>query len=323
MSAKTIFTAALVLAVLAFGTARGQTTYPSESGTGGSNNNNSNNNDSNGDDHKSQSVSEGPHALSNYITYQRPDCCGPIGGDGPIQIELYSRAGVSLPIGNTSFTRTLQDGWMIEGGGRSLFFNPAMDAAWTIDLGLSNTWNHGQNPNIQFPLNNIIVPFAASATAFPPQASFAIGSFVPHGTPSITTVVPTSGPSANTAIPVFTAPGVSIHDLNRTFVNLCFGREWYLMGSAHDCGARWRVGFDVGGRWGSAKLDLNEIRHRTGVLEGALISVHTDAEWPCCSVVFLAGLRAEWSDTFCTLLQSQNDTDFQEINLMLTAGVRF
>jgi hypothetical protein len=321
MSAKTIFTAALVMAVLGFGTVRGQTTTPSYSGSNESNNNN--NNDANDEGHKPGQVSEGPHTLSNYITYQRPDCCGPIGGDGPIQLELYSRAGVSVPIGNTSFTKALQNGWMIEGGGRSLFFNPAMDAAWTIDLGLSNTWNHGEHPEIQFPLNNIIVPFAASATAFPPQASFAIGNFVPHATPTITTVTPTSGPSAGTAIPVFTAPGVSIHFLNRTFVNLGFGREYYLLGSAHDCGTRWRVGADVGGRWGSAKLGLNEIRHRTGVLEGVFASVHTDLEWPCCSVVFVAGLRAEWSYTFSEILQEQNNADVQEINLMVTAGVRF
>jgi hypothetical protein len=321
MSAKTVFSAALVLAVLGFGTTRGQTPAPMDApGYSGSNNNS---NDGNDDEHKTGQVSEGPHSLSNYITYQRPDCCGPIGGDGPIQMELYSRAGASLPIGNTLFTHTLQNGWMIEGGGRSLFFNPNMDAAWTVDLGLSNTWNHGEHPEFQFGLNNIFVPFAASATSFPPLANFAIGTFVPNGPTSIKTVTPTSGPSAGTGIPVFTAPGVTIHYLNRTFVNLSFGKEWYLMGSAHDCGQKWRVGFDVGGRYGSAKLALNELRHRTGVIEGTFLALHTDVEYPCCSVVFTAGLRAEWSYTFSEILQEQNDTNFHEINLMATAGVRF
>ena len=322
MSTKTIFSATLVLAALSFGTTWGQgTSSMNTSGYNGSDNNNNNN--AYEDEHRHETTSEGPHSLSSYITYQRPDCCGPIGGDGPIQIELYARAGESIPIGNTSFTKTLQAGWMIEGGGRSLFYNPSMDAAWTVDLGLSNTWNHGQRPDIQFPLNNIFVPFAASATAFPPQANFAIGTFIPHATPSITTVVPTSGPSANTAIPVFTAPGVTIQNFNRTFVNLAFGREWYFMGSAHDPGRKWRAGIDVGGRWGSGKLSLNELRHRTAVLEGTFFAVHTDVEFPCCSVVFLAGLRAEWSYTFTELLQEQNNTNFQEINLLATAGVRF
>ena len=33
------------------------------------------------------------------------------------------------------FGHELGVGWEIEGGGRTLFFNPACDAAWTVSLG--------------------------------------------------------------------------------------------------------------------------------------------------------------------------------------------
>src|SRR4051794_27721008 len=34
-----------------------------------------------------------PQGLSSWITYTRPDCCGPVGGQGPIKWELYGRTG--------------------------------------------------------------------------------------------------------------------------------------------------------------------------------------------------------------------------------------
>src|SRR5271156_275630 len=35
--------------------------------------------------------------LSQYITYTAPDCCGNLGEDGPIRMEIYTRDGVSAP----------------------------------------------------------------------------------------------------------------------------------------------------------------------------------------------------------------------------------
>ena len=53
---------------------------------------------------------------------------------------------------------TLETGWLIQGGGRSLFFNPASTAAWTIDLGLGNIWNHGNQPNRTYSIPQSFVP---------------------------------------------------------------------------------------------------------------------------------------------------------------------
>src|SRR5947209_7844341 len=38
--------------------------------------------------------------LSSWLTYNRPGgCCSPIGGNGPIQSEVFLRSGISVPIG--------------------------------------------------------------------------------------------------------------------------------------------------------------------------------------------------------------------------------
>jgi hypothetical protein len=329
MSAKILFPAALVLALVGLGAARGQPLSGSSASNVDSQANNNNAANLNGQEHAQ--VEEGPHTLSHYITYQRADCCGPIGGDGTVQMELYARAGAAFLLGDSAFSRALQTGWMIEGGGRTLFYDQEMDAAWTVDLGLSNTWNHGELPG-SFGLNGVNVAFQPEATDIAPAgttlAPFAHVNFVP-GITSLTRngpfpAPPTSAGGTPQAFFVYNAPGVTIHNYNRTFVNLALGREWYLTGSALDCGNKWRIGCDVGGRWGTSSLELNEIRHRVAVCEGLFVSLHSDLEIPCCSVVFLAGLRAEWSYTFCDqILQEQNDTNLQEINLMLTAGVRF
>ena len=71
-----------------------------------------------------------------------PGCCGPLGG-GHVAYDLYVRTGPNLVFGNGPFTERLNTGWIIAGGGRSLFFNPTNDAAWVVDLGLSYQYNRG------------------------------------------------------------------------------------------------------------------------------------------------------------------------------------
>jgi hypothetical protein len=46
-------------------------------------------------------------------------------------------------------------------------------------------------------------------------------------------------------------------------------------------------------------------------------------EIPCHCCVFTAGIRTEYGYTWCDILQSQNRTDVQDINLLITVGVRF
>src|SRR5205807_8645049 len=92
-----------------------------------------------------------PGMLSSWIAYTRPDCCGPVGGNGPIDYELFLRGGLSLPVEGKNFGHVLDVGWEVEGGARSLFFNPAMDRDWSIDFGISNILNRGQHSDGKFP----------------------------------------------------------------------------------------------------------------------------------------------------------------------------
>jgi hypothetical protein len=231
--------------------------------------------------------------LSDYILGSKPDCCGPLGGDGPISTELYVRLGTSIPLQSGFFGHTLEDGWVIQGGGRALFFNPAADAAWTADFSISNAYNHGQHSDM-------------SALLF---------------------LLFTDNVGVTSRVPF----RVTIRDLNRTFVNLAFGREWYIWAPAANCPTcgrmsdepNWRVGFDAGVRYGSAKLELHEIKHRTEVIEGAFLSVHTDLEVPCGGWVFVVGGRLEWGNTWMHTLLQDTPENVQDVNLLMTLGVRY
>jgi hypothetical protein len=211
--------------------------------------------------------------LSQWITYTKPDCCGPIGGDGPIFMELYVRSGLTLPVEGDVFGHVLSTGWEIEGGGRSLFFDADAQSAWTVDLSLSTMENHGQRSDIVFS--------------------------------------------------VLGAP-VTMKALNRTFVSASLGKECYLYGPATACGLKWRAGFDLGGRLGTGRADFNDspFPHRTDVLYGAFVALHTDVECPCGCCTFYYGVRAEWDYTWSDILAETN-SEMQDVNLLLTAGVRF
>src|SRR5262249_11235625 len=137
----------------------------------------------------------GPSRLSDYITYNRPTgCCGPVGGDGPILSEIFLRSRVSIIAGGGWLAGALQTGWAIDGGARSLFFNPEMTAAWAVTYGISNYSYHGQRPDIQVPLT-VLVPAATTGPT---------GAALPPSTIRFGTDV----------------PGVTIRSLNQTFVNL-------------------------------------------------------------------------------------------------------
>lgn len=210
---------------------------------------------------------------SSWLTYQRPDCCGPL-CDGPITYELYSRSGASVPVGGGFLANQLDTGWRVQGGGRSLFFNTYQDAAWVIDVGLSYQYNHADHPT----------------------------SFMHNSIPSHVSV------------------------LDRTFADLGFGRELYLVKAASCTGPNWRVGWDLGGRWGSTRLDvladLNNARTRLPDTIGAVFaSLHTDLELPCGCCTFLGGFRAEYGYTWQDVLPQTSDV--QDVNFLLNLGVRF
>jgi hypothetical protein len=79
----------------------------------------------------------------------------------------------------------------------------------------------------------------------------------------------------------------------------------------------------VGGRIGTAKVDFNEIEHRTDNMWGAYVALHTDWEMCCGSCVWFAGARCEYGYTWMSILQSQNNSDIGDMSVLLNLGVRF
>jgi hypothetical protein len=224
-----------------------------------------------------------PVGLSSWITYNRDCCQGPLGDSPRLSWELFLRSGWSVPTGVTTFGKTLQTGWEIMGGGRMLLFNQPQDAAWTLEASLSNTFNQGQRRDITFPLNVLD----------PGPVHFGSGG----------------------------VPGVTTKSLNRTFVSLGPGREWYLLGTGNSPGMRWRIGVDGGGRWGSERLQLNEFHHRTDTIGGVYAALHTDLEIPCGCCTFYAGIRGEWDYTWSDILQTSSDV--MGANALITVGLRY
>src|SRR5207302_6585290 len=87
---------------------------------------------------------------------------------------------------------------------------------------------------------------------------------------------------------------VSVREMNRTYVNAAFGRDWYMNPGPDSWIHRWRVGLDVGARLGSAKTEFNEVTHRQDVVGGMFCTLSADMEIPCGCCTFLMGMRTEW-----------------------------
>jgi hypothetical protein len=212
-----------------------------------------------------------------WITYTKPECCGPIGRNGEIQTQLFIQSGGSIPIGGGVFPHVLETGWTIQGGGRSLFFNTEGDADWAVSLSLANSNNHGQH-------RDVLVPIFDGATE----------------------------------------KAVSVRDLNRTYVQMGLGRDWYLDSAKEFLGAcQLHIGLDGFGRFGSSMAEFTGIKHRTYVTAGLGNGLHVDLEYPCRGCTFLLGVSGEWGYNWTSILQRQNDNDLVDINVLLTLGVRF
>jgi hypothetical protein len=230
----------------------------------------------------------GLSGLSDWILYRRPgsDCCDP-GPLKPIYSEAYLRVGPSAPVGGNYLGRQLLLGWSIEGGFRALFFDQSTTNAWVVDIGVINTNNGALNPGaISVPLN----------VAQPP-------------------------PNPVTGLNTFSTVQATVHNYNRTMASLGIGREYYIWAPADASLGKWRIGWDGGGRYGSANMTFNEIRHRTRTAEAIYLAAHTDYEIPCGCCYIAIGLRCEWSYTWCTILQRQSD--LQDITGLVTFSVRY
>ena len=205
-----------------------------------------------------------------WITYDRPGCCGPIGADGPIDTELYIRSGPSITTGNSIIQRTVNTGWAEEFGGRSVFFNRDTTAAWTADIGIDYTYDNGGGSGHNFTL---FQPFSINTSTNVFQ--------------QVTQVVP---------VPLT----VSIRDYQRVAFRPSFGGEWYIGRPAYCPGTHWRVGTDIGGRWGSSRIGLNDFtqpniviyRRLSDVYGSVVLAIHSDVEVPVGPRTWFAGRGA-------------------------------
>jgi hypothetical protein len=202
-------------------------------------------------------------------------------------MEIFLRAGTSLPFGGQAAGNELKVGSTIMAGGRALFFNPAKTTAFTVEAHILNSQNQADGER-QFPLS-IIEPGENGAQ----RVNFGSGNI----------------------------PGVTIRRMSRTMVGVGLGREWYPWQPAGDPHTKWRVGVDAGGRYGSASMRFNEIRHRTDVIGSAFAAAHSDLEIPCGPCVLQTGVRLEYAYTWSDILQRTSDV--QELNLLFTLGLRY
>ena len=235
--------------------------------------------------------------LSEWMLYPRdPGCCGPTGNckSGPILLETYFRTGAEFTVGGGVFNNVLQTGWNIGGGARSLFFNPDADQAWVIDLGISNTHYNSNNRNPAVSLFNL--PYLDRSGTF--------------------------GIGVNRSITI-PAVDVGIISLNTTFVNLSGGKEYYLRGDAFNKDNSWRIGGDIGGRYGSGKTEFVGFPNLKDTIGGVFLSLHSDLQIPFGKVNLIAGLRLEWDYIWNGVLQSQNNSDLSNISLLYNGGIQF
>lgn len=227
--------------------------------------------------------------VSNWIRRDGSTACAPcasLGADSWIGEELYFRAGPSFPLGQGEIlSRNLAVGFTVQAGARSLFFNPEYTRAWVVDASISNSHNSGVTNGEVF-----VLPGGVDPNAVPPQQA----------------VIPD--------IPV------TIRSVNRTFVNLGFGREWFMQ-QALFFPAHVRFGVDGGGRWGSANVALNETGRRTDVIGGAYVGSHLLYEFGYRESILNFGVRTEYSYTWSDVFYRA--TDLNELNVLVNLGIRF
>jgi hypothetical protein len=242
-------------------------------------------------------------AYPGFLDTDIPACCGPIGHDGRISYETYVSTGPTIPFGAGDFAHRLELGWMVGAGGHTLFFNQAHDAAWVGDLGFSYQYNRGNQWSSTM-LNVRQGPVIDPSTGQP-------------------------------VIPIQKQPdiltNVIVRDIDRTNFNFGIGRDWWLWGpGATGLENDWnlRVGAEVGGRWGTAHTDLVPVAdpfgyiRRQGITHGVFIDFHANLEVPLGTVIFFSGVQVQYGYDW-TNIAPPYAGDIQNVNVMLSAGLRF
>jgi hypothetical protein len=228
-----------------------------------------------------------------------PGCCGPLGHDGRIGEEVYTDTGPTIPFGNGQFIHRLELGWMVGAGGRVLFFNQAHDAAWVSDLGWSYQYNRGNQWSPM--MLDVRQPNTTNATT---------GAIEKQ--PDVLT-------------------NVFVRDIDRTTFNFAIGRDWWFWGpGATGAEKDWnlRIGGLVGGRWGTAHVDLIPVAdihgyfRRQNAITGVFVELHSNLEVPLGSVIFFAGVQVQYGYDW-TNLAPPVPGDISSINVLLTTGFRF
>ena len=234
-----------------------------------------------------------PGAVYSPWCGDRPAGGDGVGANGPVTYELYARSGPSILGHAGGFNGALQTGWVNQIGSRTLLFNQAGDAAWTLDLGLGNTYNRG---------NRLDHPVLVE-----------VGS-LKGADPSNTDTIP-----------------LGIRNLRRTSLNVGLGRDWFLNGPGsvgQTSDTNWRFGTDVGGRWGTASVGYEPVgdpggyRRHHGVYTGVYLGTALNWEKDFGGWILLAGVRAEWTYNWTNLIPPL-DGNIQDINIMFSLGVRF
>ncbi|MDB5306022.1 MAG: hypothetical protein JWO38_224 [Gemmataceae bacterium] len=243
-----------------------------------------------------------PGAYASPWFTDGPGCCGPMGRHGQVAYELYLRTGPDFLIGGGRFLDRLDVGWGLAGGGRSLFLNPAGDAAWVVDLGLGYTYNRGSSTA----LTNLFIRQPALTTT---------------NAAGVTISVPRPDLLINSRI----------RALHRTAFNYALGREWFLWGSGApgaEPGWNLRVGADLGGQWGTAHVDVvpnNDPRlyaRRQKVFEGIFLAGHANVEVPIGGVIWFGGIRSQIGYEWLNIVPPLKG-DVSYIDVLLTTGIRF
>ncbi|VTR99522.1 hypothetical protein [Tuwongella immobilis] len=98
----------------------------------------------------SRAPGDGLHA-AHWVTDSPPDALGPVGRNGSIGEEIYVRVGPSFGISGAKLDNLTQTGIAVNLGLKTLFFNPAEDRAWTVDVGVLYQRNNGEADEIGMP----------------------------------------------------------------------------------------------------------------------------------------------------------------------------
>jgi len=231
-------------------------------------------------------------------TSDRAGCCGPVGGNGAVTYELFAVTGINF-VSGSDLTDRLLPGITAGGGGRSFLFNPEGTAAWTIDLGLTYTYNRGIQDDTLFALDKgsiSIDPIFGTQTTIPPSLQ-----------------------------------RYRLRALHRTSFNYGFGRDCWLWGPGtpgYESGWNIRWGALLGGRWGTAHADLVPFGEDTGYYRsqatflGVYFDAHVNWEVPLGGSILFGGLALQYGRDWMNILPPL-DSDLDNVNLMLTAGLRF